>query len=75
VTRGVILELASRLEVAVCEMELKPSLFADASEAFATNSVREIVPIAELNGHKLSSQPVALRLRELYRELVREECL
>jgi len=42
---------------------------------FATNSVREIVPVAELSGRKLPSQAVAVRLREEYRKLVLTECL
>jgi branched-chain amino acid aminotransferase len=75
VTRRVALDLAPRLGIPVSEMEMKPSIFADITEAFATNSVREIVSISELNGRKLPSQSIALQLRAAYRDLVREECL
>lgn len=75
VTRRIVLDLAPRLGIPVSEMEMKPSIFADITEAFATNSVREIVPISELNGRKLPSQSIAQQLRAAYRDLVREECL
>jgi branched-chain amino acid aminotransferase len=73
ITRAVVLQLAEKLELAVKEMELKPSSLAEAGEIFATNSVREIVPVLESNGRKLPSQAVTTRLQEAYRKLVYEE--
>ena len=75
ITRAVVLELARRLGLTVREVEIKLSVLSEATEVFATNSVREIVPVAELNGRNVPSQDVALRLREAYRHLVQEECL
>ena len=75
VTRGVILELARKLGLTVREVGVKHSLLVEATEIFLTNSVREIVPVSELGSRRLSSQEIAVQLREAYRNLVFEECL
>lgn len=76
ITRQVVLELVSTLGLEITESEVELSALEDASEAFLTNSVMEVMPLTSLNDRPVGSGrpgPVTGRLRRLYRELVEAE--
>ena len=73
ITRGVVLELAAKLGVPVEETSFGTELFAEADEVFATNSLLEIEPVAEVDGAQFHRHHVVMQLHDAYRDLVREE--
>ena len=73
ITRAVVLELSQQLGIPAEEMELKPSMLAEAQEIFATNSVREIVPVTEMYGRELWCHSIAEKLTKAFRHLVYDE--
>lgn len=73
ITRSVVLMLAGKLGLVSYELGFGPEFLETADEVFATNSLSEIAPIVEFNGHKLPSQVITQQLQAAYRELVREE--
>ncbi len=65
IMRGLLLERARALGIVVVEGEFPPEAFRTASEAFLTNSVRGIIPIARLLSVALPAPgPLTIRLRE-----------
>ncbi len=48
VTRGIVLELARRLDLSAREVPLRPRDLEEADEVFLTSTVREIVPVTRL---------------------------
>jgi branched-subunit amino acid aminotransferase/4-amino-4-deoxychorismate lyase len=77
ITREVVLELALNLGIAVDEEEEIPlAQLLRANEAFLTNSIVEVMPIAEVNGKPIGTgKPgeVTKRLMAAYRELVLQQ--
>ena len=76
ITRQAVLELASAAGLEPVESEVEPSAFEDASEAFLTGSVMEVMPLTRLDDGPIGSGrpgPVTGRLHRLYREMVRQE--
>jgi branched-chain amino acid aminotransferase len=73
VTREVVLELAGRLKIPAKEWSIKVADLVDATEIFATNSTRGIVPIVGLNKSLAQQREITGRLQEAYHNLVREE--
>lgn len=76
ITREVVLELANELKIPAVEAEIRLDDLYKASEAFLTNSVIEIMPIAEVDGKSIgSSQPgeVTKRIAAAYRQLVSQQ--
>ncbi len=73
VTREVVLQLAERLEIPAREGGMKAADLVDASEIFATNSTRGIVPVIGLNKSSDQSRKNTRRLQEAYQTLVHEE--
>jgi len=73
VTREAVLQLAERLKIPANEWSIKAADLVDASEIFATNSTRGIVPIVGLNKSLDQQRKVTSRLQEAYQVLVREE--
>ncbi|MFC1904203.1 aminotransferase class IV [Chloroflexota bacterium] len=74
VTRGVVLELASRLGISTLEHDVRLDELAEAQEAFLTNSLIEIMPLTEIAGrHVGSGSPgsVTRWLMAEYKKLVR----
>jgi branched-subunit amino acid aminotransferase/4-amino-4-deoxychorismate lyase len=73
VTRAALLELAPALGYAVEEglFPLADALAAD--EAFTSSSVREVLPVVELDGRPLGRGPAADELQAALRELARSE--
>ena len=70
IVRGRVLELCAGLGIPAREERLRRDDLANAEELFLTNSVQEVVPVAEVAGHALPSRAVAERLREAYRRFV-----
>ena len=73
VTRGVVLELASRLGISTLEHDVRLDEIAEAQEAFLTNSLIEIMPLTEIAGRHVGSGrpgPVTRRLMADYKKLV-----
>jgi branched-chain amino acid aminotransferase group I len=76
ITRQVVLELAAAAGLEAKETEVEPGDLFEASEAFLTSSLKEVMPLTRLDGRPVGSGrpgPVSERLRRLYRELVVRE--
>ena len=76
ITREIVLELANELKITAVEAEIRLNDLYKASEAFLTNSIIEIMPIAEVDGKSIgSSQPgeVTKRIAAAYRQLVSQQ--
>ena len=76
ITRQAVLELAADAGLEAVESQVEPSAFGDASEAFLTNSVMEVMPLTRLDGRPVGSGrpgPATERLRRLYQEMARRE--
>jgi branched-chain amino acid aminotransferase len=71
VTRGLLLELAPRCGVAAEEAPLAVDDLRDADEAFLTSTVREVQPIATVDGKRLpvAPGPVTECLAAAFRDL------
>jgi branched-subunit amino acid aminotransferase/4-amino-4-deoxychorismate lyase len=76
VTRQVILELAEEKQIEREEGTITPQQLAAADEAFLTNSLVEIMPFVELDGHPIGTGtpgPVTRDLTASYKKRVQEE--
>jgi branched-subunit amino acid aminotransferase/4-amino-4-deoxychorismate lyase len=76
ITRAAVLEIASPRSLAVEEGEWRPEELAAAAEAFATSSLRGVVPVTALDGLPIGAGgpgPRTLELAAAYEELVRRE--
>jgi aminodeoxychorismate lyase len=70
ITRGLVLELAKQAGIKSHTGQLAPEALADADEAFATSSLLEVCPIAELDGTRIGEVvpgPITARLQAAYR--------
>ena len=77
ITRKVLLQLATRLNMPVVERDLRPADLLHATEAFTTGSVAEILPACALDDHQLATTvqgPVYTKLRAALTAYVREQC-
>jgi len=73
ITREVVLELASQLDINTFEGDIMPDELFQAQEAFLTNSLIEIMPLTEIEGKPVGSGkagPVTRRLMSAYKKLV-----
>jgi 4-amino-4-deoxychorismate lyase len=68
ITRAVVLELAGGLGYEVDEGRHGLAELADAAEAFTSSSVREVMPVTELDGAPLARGPAADELQVALRE-------
>ena len=76
ITRQSVLELATAAGLEAVESEVEPSAFEDASEAFLTGSVMEVMPLTRLDDRPVGAGgpgPVTGRLQRLYQEMVIQE--
>jgi branched-chain amino acid aminotransferase len=76
VTRSVVLELASQLNIRVVERRISLDEFYSADEAFLTNSLMEIMPLTEVNNKTLGTGRIGSltkRLMHSYSYLVAKE--
>jgi branched-chain amino acid aminotransferase len=74
VTRGVIMDLAQRMGIAVSERALTPGDLYVADEVFLTGTGAEVVPVGEVDGRIIGDEcpgPVTIRLTADYRDAVR----
>lgn len=69
ITRATVLALAARLGIPAREATIARGELATADEAFVTNALQGIVPLATLEGRALPERAVAERLREAYQEM------
>ncbi len=77
VTRGLVLDIAGREGIKTEETALTIDDLLDADEAFLTNTMMQIMPVIRVERHTIGAGragPVARRLREEYRKLVKQEC-
>ena len=77
IARALVMELARRLRLAVGERQIRPRQLAAAAECFATNSLLEVCPVAEIDGARLGRGvpgPVPARLAAADREEVARRC-
>jgi branched-chain amino acid aminotransferase len=75
ITRSLILELANNLEIKVEETEISPAELLEADEVFISNSMIEIMPVAEINGRWIGAGkpgPITRRLSGAYKKLTQE---
>jgi 4-amino-4-deoxychorismate lyase len=69
VTRAALLELAPSYGYAVEEGTYRLGELGDADEAFTSSSVREVMPLVELDGRPLGRGPAADRLQQALRDV------
>jgi branched-chain amino acid aminotransferase len=70
IARETVLECAEALSIPISEEPLTARIAERAEEAFITNSVQEVVPVAEADGQRLSqANRVARTLMQAYRAL------
>jgi len=63
ITRGVVLELAKELSLPIETTPLPLSAIPYFEEAFATSTIREVLPISKINSTPIPLGPIAERLR------------
>jgi len=76
ITRQVVMEMAGEEGIEVVETSLAPTDLFGAEEAFLTNSVMEVMPLASVGGRPVGSGrpgPLTGRLARRYRDLVARE--
>jgi branched-subunit amino acid aminotransferase/4-amino-4-deoxychorismate lyase len=65
-----VLGLCAGLGIPAREERLGREDLANAEELFLTNSVQEVLPVAELSGRALPARATGERLRDAYRRFV-----
>ena len=73
VTRAALLELAPSRGYVVEEGAYRLPLLLEAEEAFTSSSVREIMPVVDVDGRALERGPAADELQQALRELAAAE--
>ena len=70
ITRQVVIELAQGLGISLARREVRLEELLHADEAFLTNSIMELMPVAEVNGQRIGRGKVTERLMQAYKETV-----
>ena len=70
VTRAIVIELCAELGIALREVAVPLAALPGAEEAFVTNSVQEVLPLAWVAGRATHGRKFGLRLLSAYRERV-----
>jgi 4-amino-4-deoxychorismate lyase len=70
-TRAALIELAARGEHEIEEGVFPLERLLSADEAFTSSSVREVMPVVEIDGHPIAYGPLAAELQRLLREEAR----
>ncbi len=73
VTRNVVLELAPSIGLKTIQGPLSYDTFLQSDEAFITGTLKEIIPLCELDGKTLKTGPVAGKIQAAFSELVKGE--
>jgi branched-chain amino acid aminotransferase len=74
IARAVVLEACAAIGMPARECALPAGMLAEASEAFLTNSVQEVLPLGAVGDRVLPATAIGERLRDAYRERVAREC-
>lgn len=77
VTRGITLDLARRLGLAVCEEAVSTDELLAADEVMLTGTTSHVAPVAAIDGRPIGAGeigPVTRRLHEAFVEYVRDQC-
>lgn len=75
VTRELLLEITRAAKLSVSECTLLPDELFAAEEVFLTSTLREIMPVVEIDGHQIGSGrpgPMYAQLRRLFTDRVQE---
>ncbi len=75
ITRSLVLMLAAQTGIDAEEASLTLEMTRRAEEAFATNSLFEISPIAAIENQRLTRRRITGRLQDAFREYVHDELL
>jgi len=76
VTRGAVLEIAEAQGIPFEERAIRTDEVYHASETFFADTYGEVIPIVEIDGHKIGTGktgPVAMKIWHAFRELVKKE--
>jgi branched-chain amino acid aminotransferase len=73
ITRQAVIELARGLGIRLDQREVQLEELLQADEAFLTNSIMELMPVAEVNGQRIGRGKMTGRLMQAYRETVVKE--
>lgn len=77
ITRGLVIELAEKLDIKVQEKNLSLTEFYTADEVFATGTMGELTPVFEIDGRKIENQSdksLLIKLNQAFREIIPEYC-
>ncbi len=77
ITRGIVLDIARDAKIETRECPLTIDDLLDADELLLTNSIMQVMPVVRVEKRDIADGhvgPVAKRLLEAYRQLVRKEC-
>ncbi len=72
ITRGMILELAIKMNLPTAQQDITPTDLLDAESVFLTNSVREIQPVNQINDKAIPISPLTAKLHAAYRETIQQ---
>ena len=73
VTRQTVIELGRDLGIKLAQREVSLEELLHADEAFLTNSIMELMPLAEVNDRRIGRGKVTERLMQAYKEAVVKE--
>ena len=76
ITRDVLFELAGRLSLAIRESPLTRHDVYNAEEAFLSSTIKEVLPVVEIDGRRIGTGrpgPLTRRLRSAFGDLVKTE--
>jgi branched-chain amino acid aminotransferase group I len=73
ITRQAVIELAGGLGIKLVQREVHLEELLRADEAFLTNSIIELMPLAEVNKQRIAGGKVTRRLMQAYKEAVVKE--
>ncbi|MBI5226195.1 aminotransferase class IV [Candidatus Micrarchaeota archaeon] len=73
VTRNVVLELAPSLGLKTIQCPLNYDTLLQSDEAFITSTLKEIIPMHELDGKTLKTGPVTAKFQTAFSDLVKRE--
>ncbi len=73
ITRQAVIELARGLGISISEREVQLEELLQADEAFLTNSIMELMPVAEVNSQRIGRGKITRRLMQAYKETVKKE--
>ena len=73
ITRQAVIELAQGLGMKIAQREVRLEELLHADEAFLTNSIIELMPLAEVNNQPIARGKVTRRLMQVYKEAIVKE--